>query len=141
MLAILEEADLEAFAATYRGTLAVTTLEDSLLLFYAAEWQSPLAWVFGAQGQGVRRALLDRAGLKIRIPMPGAVESLMWVPQRRSACSRPCAADWDDRLAQLQNVTAPCSGPLCCAVATVDQAPQLEFLQDGGRDFLNRLAR
>ncbi len=29
------------------GTLAVTTLEDSLSL-YAAEWQSPLAWVFGA---------------------------------------------------------------------------------------------
>ena len=71
----VEEADLEAFAATYRGTLAVTTLEDSLSL-YAAEWQSPLAWVFGAEGQGVRRALLDRAGLKIRIPMPGAVESL-----------------------------------------------------------------
>lgn len=75
VLAIHEEADLEAFAATYRGTLAVTTLEDSLSL-YAAEWQSPLAWVFGAEGQGVRRALLDRAGLKIRIPMPGAVESL-----------------------------------------------------------------
>ena len=53
----------------------MTTLEDSLSL-YAAEWQSPLAWVFGAEGQGVRRALLDRAGLKIRIPMPGAVESL-----------------------------------------------------------------
>jgi TrmH family RNA methyltransferase len=75
VLAIHEEADLEAFADAYRGTLAVTTLEDSLSL-YAAEWQSPLAWVFGAEGQGVRRALLDRAGLKIRIPMPGAVESL-----------------------------------------------------------------
>ena len=75
VLAIHEEADLEAFADAYRGTLAVTTLEDSLSL-YAAEWQSPLAWVFGAEGQGVRRALLDKAGLKIRIPMPGAVESL-----------------------------------------------------------------
>ena len=75
VLNIHEEADLAAFMAAYRGTTAVTCLEGATAL-YAAEWRGPLAWVFGAEGQGVRRELIDAARLKIRIPMPGAVESL-----------------------------------------------------------------
>lgn len=74
-LAIHEEFDLAAFITGYRGVTAVTCLEQSTSL-YAARWEGPLAWVFGAEGQGVRRELLDLAGLRIRIPMPGAVESL-----------------------------------------------------------------
>jgi len=74
-LSIHEDADLEAFAADYAGTLAVTTLEGSISL-YEARWDGPLAWVFGAEGLGVRPALQQSASLKIRIPMPGAVESL-----------------------------------------------------------------
>ncbi len=74
-LAIHEEADLAAFLAAYRGTVAVTCLDGATSL-YAARWDGPLAWVFGAEGQGVRRELIERAGLRIRIPMPGAVESL-----------------------------------------------------------------
>jgi TrmH family RNA methyltransferase len=35
-----------------------------------------VAWVFGAEGQGVRPELVAAARLKIKIPMPGAVESL-----------------------------------------------------------------
>ena len=38
--------------------------------------QGPLAWVFGAEGQGVRADLVAAARLRIRIPMPGAIESL-----------------------------------------------------------------
>lgn len=75
ILDVHEEADLESFMANYRGTTVVTTLDGATPL-YAASWQGPLAWVFGAEGLGVRPALIAAAGLRVRIPMPGAVESL-----------------------------------------------------------------
>lgn len=75
VLNIVEDADLAAFVADYRGTTAVTCLDGATSL-YAAQWQGPLAWIFGAEGQGVCPDLIAAAGLKIRIPMPGAVESL-----------------------------------------------------------------
>lgn len=75
VLDIHEEADLPAFMAEYQGTTAVTCLEGAASL-YEAEWSGPLAWVFGAEGQGVRRELIEAARLRIKIPMPGAVESL-----------------------------------------------------------------
>lgn len=75
VLNLVEDADLAAFVADYRGTTAVTCLDGATSL-YEARWQGPLAWIFGAEGQGVRRELIAAAGLKIRIPMPGAVESL-----------------------------------------------------------------
>lgn len=74
-LAIHEDADLGAFMADYRGTTAVTCLDDATLL-YDACWEGPLAWVFGAEGQGVSTELIAAARLRIRIPMPGAVDSL-----------------------------------------------------------------
>ena len=74
-LAIHEDVDLAAFMADYRGTTAVTCLDGATSL-YEARWEGPLAWVFGAEGQGVRPELIGEARLKIRIPMPGAVESL-----------------------------------------------------------------
>lgn len=75
VLAIHEDADLAAFMADYAGTTAVTCLDGSTSL-YEAQWRGPLAWVFGAEGQGVRAELIAAARLKVRIPMPGAVESL-----------------------------------------------------------------
>jgi len=75
VLAIHEDADLAAFMADYAGTTAVTCLDGSNSL-YEAQWRGPLAWVFGAEGQGVRAELIAAARLKVRIPMPGAVESL-----------------------------------------------------------------
>lgn len=74
-LAIHEDIDLAGFMAEYQGTTAVTTLDNATSL-YEARWDGPLAWVFGAEGQGVRPELLAAARLRIRIPMPGAVESL-----------------------------------------------------------------
>ena len=74
-LAIHEEIDLASFIAEYQGTTAVTTLDEATSL-YEARWKGPLAWVFGAEGQGVRPELLAAARLRIKIPMPGAVESL-----------------------------------------------------------------
>ena len=74
-LAIHEDADLAAFMDDYRGTTAVTCLDGAISL-YQADWKGAVAWIFGAEGQGVRRELIATAKLKIRIPMPGAVESL-----------------------------------------------------------------
>ena len=75
VLAIHEDADLATFMADYHGTTAVTCLDGATSL-YEADWKGPLAWVFGAEGQGVRPELAVAAQLRIRIPMPGAVESL-----------------------------------------------------------------
>lgn len=75
VLSIHEEADLAGFMADYQGTTAVTCLDGAASL-YAAEWRGPVAWVFGAEGRGVQQALIDMAAMRIRIPMPGAVESL-----------------------------------------------------------------
>ena len=74
-LTIHEEADLVGFMADYAGTTAVTCLDGSTSL-YEAVWLSPVAWVFGSEGQGVRPELIAAARLRVRIPMPGAVESL-----------------------------------------------------------------
>ncbi len=64
-----------ATMADYEGTTAVTCLAGATSL-YEASWSGPLAWVFGAEGQGVSRELIEAAALRIRIPMPGQVESL-----------------------------------------------------------------
>lgn len=74
-LRIIEQADLSAVMQAYLGTTLVTCLEGASSL-YEAQWQGPLAWVFGAEGQGVSPALIALAQHKIRIPMPGGIESL-----------------------------------------------------------------
>nr|MBL8411444.1 RNA methyltransferase [Dechloromonas sp.] len=74
-LRIHEEVDLAAFMADYGGTTAVTCLEGATSL-YEVQWRGPLAWVFGAEGLGVRSELIAAAQLRVKIPMPGAVESL-----------------------------------------------------------------
>ncbi len=74
-LAIHEEVDLAGFMAGYEGTTAVTCLAGATSL-YAARLDGPVAWVFGSEGQGVRPELIAVAGLRVKIPMPGAVESL-----------------------------------------------------------------
>lgn len=75
VLDIVEDADLVATVRDYRGTVAVTCLDGAVSL-YEARWQTPLAWIFGAEGQGVSPELIAAADLRIKIPMPGAVESL-----------------------------------------------------------------
>jgi TrmH family RNA methyltransferase len=74
-LTIHEDVDLPVFMATYEGITAVTCLDGATSL-YAARLDEPIAWVFGAEGQGVRPELIQAAGLRVKIPMPGAVESL-----------------------------------------------------------------
>lgn len=75
VLDIIEDADLMDLAAQRQSCLAVTCLERAGSL-YETEWQGALTWVFGAEGQGVSPALIAEADLRVRIPMPGQVESL-----------------------------------------------------------------
>jgi len=74
-LDIHEACDLPAFLGGYRGQAVVTAL-DAATSLYAAKLRAPLAWVFGSEGQGVRPETVEATGLQVRIPMPGATESL-----------------------------------------------------------------
>lgn len=74
-LSLHEGRDLADFLAAYRGTGIVTRL-DAVQSLYAASLEGPLAWVFGSEGQGVSAPVTAAAKLAVRIPMPGATESL-----------------------------------------------------------------
>ncbi|MBV5276888.1 RNA methyltransferase, partial [bacterium] len=74
-LDIHEASNLSAFLGGYRGQGIVTALEASTSL-YLATLNGPLAWVFGSEGLGVSDAVAEATQLKVRIPMPGATESL-----------------------------------------------------------------
>jgi TrmH family RNA methyltransferase len=74
-LDIHEASNLSAFLGGYRGQGIVTALEASTSL-YLANLNGPLAWVFGSEGLGVSDAVAEATQLKVRIPMPGATESL-----------------------------------------------------------------
>jgi TrmH family RNA methyltransferase len=74
-LDIHEGCDLAGFLCAYRGCAVATALAASTTL-YAASLEGSLAWVFGSEGQGVRSPALAVTRLQLRIPMPGATESL-----------------------------------------------------------------
>ena len=74
-LDVHENSDLPAFLAAYRGATIVTALQASSSVFSLA-LKSPVAWVFGNEGQGVRPEVFEAAKIKTRIPMPGTTESL-----------------------------------------------------------------
>ena len=62
----LQEAGLQVLGADEAGTVALPE----------ADLSRPLAWVLGAEGEGLRRLTRERCDRLIRIPMLGAVESL-----------------------------------------------------------------
>ena len=74
-LTVHEAIDLPVFLAQFQGSIAVTHLQGATPL-YAARLSAPIAWVFGNEGQGVSDAVLACATERVKIPMPGAVESL-----------------------------------------------------------------
>lgn len=75
LLDIHENTDLASFLDGYGGQGAVTAL-DAAASLYTANLRGPVAWVFGSEGQGVRPEVAAAARLRVRIPMPGATESL-----------------------------------------------------------------
>jgi len=72
---VFSHADLQGVAAGFVGKVMVTQLQDACSL-YAADLTGPIALVFGNEGQGVWPSLASRADLRVKIPMPGGVESL-----------------------------------------------------------------
>jgi 23S rRNA (guanosine2251-2'-O)-methyltransferase len=50
--------------------------EKAVQDLYAAKLQGPLAWVLGAEGEGMRRLTREHCDELARIPMHGSVESL-----------------------------------------------------------------
>lgn len=74
-LDIHESSDLEGFLGAYRGRALATALDASASL-YSADLAGSVAWVFGREGLGIRPAVAAATHLQVRIPMPGATESL-----------------------------------------------------------------
>lgn len=67
--------DLPATLAEFRGHVAVTRLDGAQSL-YTLDLRGPIAWVFGAEGQGVSPAVANCAGLGVAVPMASGIESL-----------------------------------------------------------------
>jgi TrmH family RNA methyltransferase len=74
-LDIHEHASLAEVVARFDGAVAATDVGLGLPV-YDADLARPIAWLFGAEGSGVSPDLAARAALRVRIPMPGPVESL-----------------------------------------------------------------
>ena len=74
-LALHEQADLVTAARNFRGKVIATSLAASDSL-YALDLTGPSAFVFGNEGAGLSDEMLACATHRIRIPMPGQVESL-----------------------------------------------------------------
>lgn len=74
-LALHEHADLIAVAQEFPGKLIATSpaASDSL---YDLDMTGKIAFMFGNEGSGLSEELLALASHRIRIPMPGRVESL-----------------------------------------------------------------
>lgn len=60
----------------YPGRCLATALGDGAAPLYALDLRSPVAWLFGAEGQGLSAALLARADQRVIIPMAPGIESL-----------------------------------------------------------------
>jgi 23S rRNA (guanosine2251-2'-O)-methyltransferase len=58
------------------GIWIVGTDEQGSTGLYDAKLTGPMAWVFGAEGEGMRRLTREHCDELVRIPMSGSVESL-----------------------------------------------------------------
>ena len=74
-LSIREGADVASLLAAYPGAILATALHDSTDL-YRLDLRGPVAWLFGSEGQGLSPAIAALASGRVRIPMPGGMESL-----------------------------------------------------------------
>jgi len=71
---IVEQVDLEYEVQNYKKVV-VTSL-DAPTSLYDIELTNAVAFVFGNEGAGVSEGLLSKATHKVKIPMPGNIESL-----------------------------------------------------------------
>ena len=59
-----------------RGIWLIGTDDRTAASLYQADLKGPLAWVMGAEGEGMRRLTREACDTLVGIPMAGAVESL-----------------------------------------------------------------
>jgi TrmH family RNA methyltransferase len=75
-MSIVEHADLPAQIDRFGGKVICTVPRGGKPLAEADLSGRRLAWLFGAEGQGVSESLAARAALRVSIPMKGGSESL-----------------------------------------------------------------
>src|SRR5690606_30856013 len=75
VMTIHEHVDLQATCERLEVPLVATALDGASSL-YDASLPAQCAWLLGNEGQGVDRALLARADLRLYIPQDDEVESL-----------------------------------------------------------------
>ena len=75
-LRIRERVDAVDVLGAFRGAILATALGEGARSLYELDLDAPVAWLFGAEGQGVSSALLACASQRVIIPMAGDVESL-----------------------------------------------------------------
>lgn len=75
-LAIEEGLDLAERLGDYLGIRVATALGPDARALHDLNLRRPIAWLFGAEGQGLWPRLLALADERVIIPMSGAVESL-----------------------------------------------------------------
>ena len=74
-LRIYEHVDLQALIGRYRGKV-LAAASDGEMSVYSLDLRGDVALLFGNEGGGLTRALIELAHATIRIPMPGPAESL-----------------------------------------------------------------
>ena len=75
-LNIVESGDLAAWLADDKRQILVTCLDGDTRSLYELNLSEPSVWIFGSEGQGVPAELRNLADIRVRIPMPGQIESL-----------------------------------------------------------------
>lgn len=75
-LRIHEQVDALSLLASFPGPRLATALGGGARPLYDFDLRIPVAWMFGAEGQGLSDGLLAAADGRVIIPMPGAIESL-----------------------------------------------------------------
>jgi len=94
-LRLHEHCELLDALSGYSGQVAVTRLDGAQSL-YELDLRPPVAWIFGAEGQGVSGPLRERADLGVLVPMAAGVESL-----NVAACAAICL--FEQRRQRLTN--------------------------------------
>ncbi len=74
-LSIYENVSFESLRGRVRGTV-LATMPHAELSIFEADLRGPVAWLFGNEGAGLSRDAEALAENRVRIPMPGGVESL-----------------------------------------------------------------
>jgi TrmH family RNA methyltransferase len=74
-LSLREHCDLAKIVSTYPGS-AVAAVAAGGESLYDIQLNTPVAWIFGNEGSGISRALVDLARHRVSIPMAAGCESL-----------------------------------------------------------------